>query len=146
MAIPIVDHLTPDESDALASFLIEMILLEQQISFVIAEHFSPNRIEQFETVFLDRATMGTKATYLTTVLRVWGMKSFKDFNRDLQRLIAVRNAVAHSLPRMAYEDDGDDIDVFTGYKVGDQVHRAADLADLSVEAVRLRTMLGGQRG
>ncbi len=98
-----LDYLNPDEADALASFLVEVLGLEEAIRSALSTYYAaPEHREDFEKVFLDRLTLGTAV----------GWRAMTSAHTTFGRMVSLSACRGHRAPhRGSDQDSSNDLDL-----------------------------------
>jgi hypothetical protein len=133
-----------DEAQALANFVVEVLVLEEAISDALCNFYAvPDRREVFAKQFLHRMTLGNAVERLKPVLDLFNVR--KEDRQRLSDVVEMRNTVAHSLPIAASYGDADDnipveeFQVWNSKKLGPV--RIVDIEPYTVDAFNLRIMI-----
>lgn len=148
MADRTINHLDPEEANALGLFLVQMIALEEEVKTALAYLVGDDRAERVRAVFLKSMNFETMLKKLKPELDAVPRLDPKEWLKAVHRARLVRNAVAHQLPEMDYEIDvvNDQYDLYNVVTVtGSDVKmvRIRDLDQWASAASRLREELVG---
>jgi hypothetical protein len=133
-------HVSDTEAQALSDFLVEVLLLENQVTDALCRYYvRSDRRAEFTEQFLNRMTLGRAIKNLRPVLDAFnvGPNERELFNE----VVAVRNLVAHQLPTTYWEDVDDEDSFYSAYDRKAQVLRVDDLDTCRVMTLKLRALL-----